>query len=526
MTGIIWTEEQRVIIAAARASRNSMMIEADAGCAKTSTLVGLAQAIDPIPALAIAFNKRTATELEQRLPKYFQVKTMNGLGYGAWAAKLGIRKLTVDEYKIRDLLKDLLREQEIEFEDQNDWFKVVELVNSARNAGLIHSSFSTFRGLVPDEEASWEDLYDEPSPKRQLIELAREVLRRSTQKALAGEVDFDEMVYCSVLMGGLYKQFPLIIIDEMQDLNTLNIMQLNMCARDRIIAVGDRKQSIYQFRGAAGDAVEQIRALRKEWLDFPLHITFRCPRVIVARQQGHAPGFTAALQAQEGEYHNWMPEARGGAIEFSGISSEGWTWRWVKSLRQPGEKIWMLSRNNAPLMSMAFKLIKEGVKPEMLGREVGKMLIGQINKITQNDLMEVEPFEELTHRWIKDQCAAAREQKREWLVSGITDRGECILAVCASGRARCVADLKDEIRKLFSDRVGDVTLATIHKSKGLECAVNIHLDPWRIPSKFAFEALEMGNEAPMQQEKNLEYVCETRTRRVFVHANVEDFVNE
>jgi hypothetical protein len=47
--------------------------------------------------------------------------------------------------------------------------------------------------------------------------------------------------------------------------------------------------------------------------------------------------------------------------------------------------------------------------------------------------------------------------------------------------------------------------------------VVVHLDPWRIPSKWA------KSEAARIQEANLRYVIETRPKKALVLANIEDF---
>ena len=68
-----------------------------------------------------------------------------------------------------------------------------------------------------------------------------------------------------------------------------------------------------------------------------------------------------------------------------------------------------------------------------------------------------------------------------------------------------------------------MTLSTIHRAKGLEWDAVLHLDPWRVPSKWALAAAAGGNSAPLEQEKNLIYVAETRTRDLLLQANLEDF---
>ena len=52
----------------------------------------------------------------------------------------------------------------------------------------------------------------------------------------------------------------------------------------------------------------------------------------------------------------------------------------------------------------------------------------------------------------------------------------------------------------------------------------LHLDPWRIPSKWARLAADDNNSVPLEQEYNLQYVIETRAKNTLILANLEQFV--
>lgn len=523
------TAEQQAILDAFSSQRDSIMVQADAGCAKTSTLrmLALQSARRPLPSLAIAFNKKTAVELQAKFPPHFKVMTMNGLGYGAWAKKIG-GKLRVNEYKISDLIKEVASDRCVSLEEDDKFQTVRAFVNDARNVGIIPKALaSQFQGLAPDEIGVWAALSDEVSPDEELIGLAREVLERSCSAALDGIVDFDDMVYCSVLMGGHYAPYPLVMVDEVQDLNMLNQRQVALVARERIIAVGDQKQAIYAFRGASANGMEDFKALRPRWIELPLHVTFRCPRAIVARQQFHAPGFRAAEANPEGSVIRWVKgDEFEGVIMYEGLRSSGWNWKWLKALCEPGEKPFVISRNNAPLMRMAFKLLRQGVIPVMLGRDIGKGLVSLSKKIAPRDSTPLSDFEELVRKWMDSECTKALKAKRQWLIAAITDRGESLLAVAETISGATVKDLRSGIAALFKRSEGDLQLSTGHRAKGLEESVVMHLDPWRLPSRFAIEAEARGEPEQMEQEMNLKYVIETRTRRVFVEANVDDLVVE
>ncbi len=128
----------------------------------------------------------------------------------------------------------------------------------------------------------------------------------------------------------------------------------------------------------------------------------------------------------------------------------------------------------------------------------------------------------LIQAWMESECSLAQANKHEEKVAGITDRGECLLAVIDSG-CRDAGELRQMLSKLFAREAGQVILSSGHRAKGLESDVVIHLDPFRIPSRFAREAAKHGDDRQLKQENNLRYVIETRTKHTFIEANLEDF---
>ena len=74
------TKEQSAIIDYALANRQSLLINALAGAAKTSTLQFLCKYMPIEPTLSLAFNKRIAEEMTKRLPGHVRAATMNSIG--------------------------------------------------------------------------------------------------------------------------------------------------------------------------------------------------------------------------------------------------------------------------------------------------------------------------------------------------------------------------------------------------------------------------------------------------------------
>jgi len=507
------TPEQQAILDAVRDDTRSVMVTAFAGCAKTTTLEMIAKAIPQgSPALALAFNVKIKTELAKRFPGHVSVVTLNGLGHRAWGKAIG-KNLIVQPAKLNAVVTDTVKAHHANL-SRDQWTNTRKLVQLAMHAGLVPSGRGTRPGLIPDTEESWQRLADDAwiEPWPALIPLARAALAESVARAYAGVISFDDQIYMSALFGGVFPRFPLVMVDEAQDLSPLNHIQVSRSAAGRLIVVGDPKQAIYAFRGADSSSMDSLRQLRPEWIDLPLTTTFRCPRVVVKRQQAHAPGFTAAPSNPEGQLFTWHKKPEG-------EESRAWTWADFQNIAAEGD-VAVLCRNNAPLIALAFKLIRKRVGCTMLGRDIGKGLLDLSRKILPLDDIPAAECSKLITEWQEQQIGLVRANDHEEKIAGITDRAECLLAVLDSALVQDSGALREALASLFARENERVVLSTIHRAKGLEWPTVLHLDPWRIPSKWARRS---GNDRQLNQELNLRYVCETRAQQVLLLANLADF---
>lgn len=511
------TEEQENVMSAARDGSASLMIKAGAGCAKSTTLKMLGQVIKE-PTLGQAFNKSTAQAMINAMPSNFLWKTSNGLGHGAWIkANPLVNKWNLDERKLGKLVTQVSKEQKFDLTSEQ-WDLTRQLVSAAMLNGLTPDNIG--RPLVEDSDEVWSDLADDVwiprDEKSALTGLARSVLIENINLARRGHISFDDQVYCSVCLGGRFTQYPVVMVDEAQDLNSLNHQMLAASLRSdgRIIAVGDERQAIYAFRGAHTESMEQIRALRRAWKDLPLMLTFRCPKVVVRRQQAHAPGFRAHESNAEGRF-----------IRLPLHDEEGQTWAWkdIQDELNGHHDLAVLCRNNAPLMSMAFKLIRRRIGVKMLGRQLGKNLISFSKKVVPDDLTSAVNTAAMLTAWLDKERSLLIANDKEHEVEGLEDRVECLRAVLEDAEARDAGSMRRIVGDLFAKEDGLVTLGSGHRSKGLEWDIVLHIDPWRLPSKQARKAEASGDDGPMKQEKNLRYVVETRTKHTLAEANLEDF---
>ena len=510
------TPEQLEIISAASLPQ-SLMISAYAGCAKTSSLEMAANVIRE-PTLALAFNKKIATELSGRLPDNFTIRTLNAMGHRVWANSIKGMPIKLDDRKLGKLITQTAKEMKLNLLP-GEWEGILATVNHAMMLGIVpNSEYWDREPMNPDTEDSWSiaaDLAGFDSPN---LELCREILRLNNELSKSGIISFNDQIYAPTCLGGNFPQYPRVMVDEAQDLSPLNHRMLELlCQKEsgNLIAVGDPRQAIYQFRGADAQSMENLRRLKPEWMDLPLTLTFRCPKEIVARQQSHAPGFRAHESNKRGQIYYSL------STDPSGEENPDWTWSDVESIATSNDcqSLAILCRNNAPLMSLAFKLIRRGIGCEVAGRDIGKGLIAMTKKLSPDDGFPITKFESKLTEWQELEEAKALARDNPYRIDSIRDRAECLRATMDATQCRTVGELRAMLEMLFDGGKNGrkILLSSIHRAKGLEWDCIVHLDPWRIPSKMAKSPSEM------EQEMNLLYVAETRTRNVLILANLGDF---
>src|SRR5215469_13731490 len=391
------TEEQAEIISAVAEGTQSLMIGAYAGTAKSTTIEMAAPGVRE-PALALAFNKKIADELQGRLPPNFKARTLNSIGHGAWIRSLNKPSVNLDARKLGKLVTSVAKDMKVPLTSLQ-WEEVRDGVSSAMRAGLSPKDMG--QPLVADTQENWEDYIDpaDSGDFPMLYDIAWEVLNASIDLARAGHISFDDQIYCPTILGGAWEKYPRVFVDEAQDLSPLNHVMLDLCSIGPIAAVGDKRQAIYLFRGADSSSMETMRRLRPTWNDLNLTLTFRCPKAIVARQQSHAPGYRAAPANEEGRF-----------IAFERMGDEGWSCDRLQGrlLEIPdARQLAILCRNNAPLVSMAFKLIASGVGCQMLGRDIGVGLVRLVQKLSKDDSTPITKFTTAMTGWFEKEVAIA-----------------------------------------------------------------------------------------------------------------------
>lgn len=473
-----WSPLQEAIFSAAREpSHSSVIVQAVAGSGKTTTLVGTALRAPEKTKLAVAFNKRIATELQQKLPDV-ACSTFNSMGHRAWAKAVG-KRLSLNTNKIFDIAGAIAKAEGY-IEVLAD---IMALAKAARTAGLVPSEAEgNFTTIVEDTHEEWQAIADTKNLvyTDSIAFFARQTLIESIKQSFAGIIDFDDQIYMSSLWKCMFTKYDFILVDEAQDLNELqHIMIRKSCfPKTRVFAFGDRHQAIYGFRGALHNSMDQL-ADTFSMAELPLDISYRCPQAVVHEAQKHVPGIHA------------HPDAPEGSVTFLGTN---WTPESIKN----GSAI--VCRNNAPLFRLAFQLIRAERGVTILGREIGKSLVRTVEKITHRSDTQISDFLVLLSRWEEDEVSKAPNREKI-----IHDTVSSLQALC-NPTIKSSKDLILWIEKLFAKESAPIVLCSVHKAKGLEWENVYLLDSWRIPSAYAFQDWEL------EQEDNLRYVAQTRAK--------------
>lgn len=487
------TQEQLDVINEVVTGEGSLVVEALAGSAKTTTLkmtmerMASEGLLSPGLVCAVAFNKRIQQDLEKALPADVTCKTLNSIGHSAWGKVVG-KKLTLDTDKTYNLIGQLFPMEKFDSE-------VVELrkiikkgVELAKNQGYVPEGVrKAMQGrslMTSDEffelfEEKMEDEEGEAGFSDEVYQGIDKALAEGIRQAFTGVIDFGDQLYMPTMFSGGWTRYPIVLVDEAQDLSELNHIMLRKICSGRLIAVGDSRQAIYAFRGAHSYSMTM---LKDQWQAKTLTLTtcFRCPELIVKRVQRLVPSIRPFKPG--GEFKN---------LEYS----------WKPEDIIPGSAI--LCRNNAPLIKCAFHLLNHGVSCHILGSDIGKGVIKLAKNLVEN-AKEKDEFEHLLEVWYTSQPEAKKGKA--------LDKKQSILA--ALENVDTLSQLVPKLEELFKRAEGTVTLSTGHKCKGFEWDDIYHLNPELIPSKFAHTDDER------RQEQNLLYVIETRAKRSLTNINI------
>ena len=478
----------------------SAIVEAVAGSGKSTTIIQALNMIPPDKTVCfLAFNKSIATELQKRVPEGVQCSTLNALGHRAWYKHAG--RVALNASKTRDILRsdDFTDCYPSDEEKKLIWTvmgNVIKMVSIAKAIGIFPGVEYT-TGLVPDDRDAWEHMIDYhdlqfgdidstinqiEEQKGFAIGLARHVLHVSCKMAET-EIDFNDQLYLPVIYNISMFKFDYVFVDEAQDISGIQRSLIGMSLKKggRLIAVGDKNQAIYGFRGADSKSLDNMKKLFNA-KSLPLSISYRCPKSVVAEAKKYVSHI---------EHHDASPEGS--------VSSLG---DYKTDMFKPDDMV--ICRNTAPLIKLAYKLISANVQVHIMGKDLGAGIISLIKALRARSLTHLS---EKLEKWKQQEIYRLTARQPGTDISRVMDKCEMVNCFISCSGATSVSELIQAVERLFDNHGMGVVLATVHKAKGLEADNVFILDSWLMPSKFA------KAEWQQEQEKNITYVAITRSKK-------------
>ncbi len=479
-TSFTWSAQQTAFFDFIGNGKGNGVLEAGAGAGKTTTTLEGMRCF-PGPCVYVAFNSDIAKESNVKIAekgiRNGEARTTHSFGLSAIRKAFG--RVDVDKEKGENLVREIVLGSADA--DPEPWERA--------HLAALKKAFGFARNRNAKTVDDVEDAVDEAGievPIRR-EEFAAQVLRAmEMSKARPGTVDFDDMLWLPVALGLQPEQVDAVFGDEIQDWNHVQIalMKSSLKPGGRFFGVGDPKQAIYTFRGAAAGAFETVVNLF-EARTMPLNVTYRCAKRIVAEANEVFPG---ALQAADSAELGIVERVDGNC---------------VAALARPGDAI--LSRTNRPLVTLCLKFMREGKRATIAGRDVGKRLTDLIKKsraVTAPQLVD----------WIENWKTreVERLEKRMRPTDAVVDIAECLVA--AAEGCKMASEVASLVERIFLDGAsGDrVLLSSTHKAKGLEWDRVFVLSDTYLNKR---KDKRTGEWVLPHEEKCLKYVAVSRAKR-------------
>ncbi len=326
-------------------------------------------------------------------------------------------------------------------------------------------------------------------------------------------LNYDDMIYYPNILAGVpVRQYDHVIVDEAQDTSRASLeLMMQACHKNtQVFFIGDRKQSVYAFAGAAFDSIDQI-IKRLDATTLPLRICYRCGSKIVdlANQLG---GQLISANTHEGNVE---------------VISD-----YLDKL-QPGDAV--ISRTTANLVKGCLKTLQKGKRAKVLGKNLGENISAIVTRLEARRVSRGVPallpnlshFLDVLEEYHSDERESLQESRKnsELALSELDDKVETAKAFYEAYIGKCndeslrveddpkcnfektAADFKKYIYGLFSedDNAKDFILyMTAHRSKGGEWERVFLINPDEFPHPKA------KSDRQKQQENNLMYVAVTR----------------
>jgi superfamily I DNA/RNA helicase len=357
--------------------------------------------------------------------------------------------------------------------------------------------------------------------------------------------DFDDDLWYTAMHADElhWPKYDVVLADEVQDFNEAQQIMLKKLAQQgaKIVAVGDKNQAIYRFRGADAEAFQKLSNSLTDWSSDKQNVVYEITKNFRSKPEilKFAETETGIQGLQSGK--EWAPDDQGIVTNqeqkyedlFNNINNE----------RDKGNKIEtaFISRTNEPLVHAALKLLAQGTPFVIIGKDISKDLKKHIKKMVRLGINDNSRCDELDNQLqshlADEQNTFGNKSAKTAYLSGLkevtdalsaslqqfmtTNTGTCTVREFTQWIESKLGGLdieegsENDIEKnlaQYEERMAlekPIVLTTAHRSKGLEFdrVYLLRYDQFPHP-----KTLKKRLPKDMAQENNMKYVAITRGR--------------
>lgn len=485
------SEEQKAVVKFTEENDENLIVEALAGTGKTTVLVQQTRVLHKIGhSVAIhAFARRDRYAIQARVNDKATVNTSSGWGLkmlSNYAKKCGYRaNVNFDGMVGFQLIGQLKDDGLIPKEKDGGAWQIKRPVFNAITA-LVEKT----RSVLPMSAKGTGGLPVKPSDKdymdialrfgidindadkEQVLHYTKILMSRfmSLEWCMKNGIDGTGMLFLPVyhdLRPAEADKFDRILVDECQDQSyyTRMVAQMWKKSNGRIIAVGDKNQAIYAWRGADSRSIEEMAAVMVGGTPkrLPLTECRRCSKEVIKVAQCLVPEIKSLPNAPEGKVEHMPTDDL--LLERLVVERKGL----------------VICRANAPLISLCLQLLGKKVGAIILRSNIVKDLLTLIENGSNGQGPDASIEKVLNHvnEWEQERLLKlSTRQGVERQIQTVQDKAACLRALADIPGVRTARDLKAQIDSMFEGTNDDerykpdpkktVVLSTVHGAKGGE----------------------------------------------------------
>jgi hypothetical protein len=429
------TNEQQQAIDAFRTGKN-MVLEAGAGTGKTSTLKLLAAAMPERKGLYLAFNKSVAVEAQSSFPANVTCSTVHSVAYRQVVDSVRRRRLNGNRQTGTEAAR--LLDIHGSFRVSDDMVlapaQLVRIVLDTVGKFCHSADTEITRRHVPFQE--WSAGHPEVHDRlvSETLPFARKAWADVTSPSGKLKYQHDHYVKEWALTNPRLK-YDFIMVDEAQDSDPVLVGVVSKQTHAQIVAVGDRNQAIYGWRGAV-DAMDAFGA------EHHLFLT-----------QSFRFGSSVASEANK-----WL-SALDAELRITGLGGPDQ----VGPDDRPNA---VLCRTNAGAIDQVMSFIADGKRPALVGGAEAMRKFAEAAADLQSG----------RSTWHPDLCVFRNWTQVQQYVKEDVNGGDLKVQVDLVDRHGTAAII-DACSATVPENRADVIVSTAHKAKGREWdRVRIHND--------------------------------------------------